>query len=252
MIYYDNKGRRVEFTGSKAYIYNKDGEIKKQEQGILYKEYFSYSVDRIQKSIFEFIKSIANNNLVKLQERFYNVDGIVNYKDFIDYMNLVDSETKFRKDPYKIDLYTFEEVMHELYDILSISKDYLLENGQELMKLADLFTENRVVIKDLTESDLVCTKDRIVLTNPDMYYFEKDDKKMARLKLENRQKVLIALKNLCYKSGCIFPQNEIFNIRPGLDRLFDESIDHAEFGIDVIEKKLANYKTPVVYLAKKR
>jgi len=54
---------------------------------------------------------------------------VVNYKDFIDYMNLVDSETKFRKDPYKIYLYTFEEVMHELYDILSISKDYLLENG---------------------------------------------------------------------------------------------------------------------------
>lgn len=251
MKYYDKEGRIVVFNGSTTNLEGANGEIFRCPNNIAYKRYFSYAENKIKQSIFDFIKSINNPHMVKLLERYYLAEDIKDLDNFLFYVNRVAIDfNHYNEDFQKIDLYTYEWVKEEYVDMLEQSVDYLLDNLNELLRLADFLSMNGIAMNDMKLENLICNRNSIVLIDPDMYYFinpqDKDSKSL--LMLQNRKRIFQTLRSVC-KRLTEYRGNDI---SINIDELFEGSIEQPKYGIALLSKKLSGYKMPIDYVTKTR
>lgn len=247
MEYYDSKGNLVEFNGSKTPLEGANGEIFKLNDKIAYKRYFSYGENKIKQAIFDFIKSLNNPHMVKLLERYYLAEDILNYDIFLYNVNNVGVDySLYNEDFNKIDLYTYEWVKSEYFDILEQSVDYLLDNLNELIRLADYFSMNYISLSDMKADNAICNKNSIILIDPDMYYFVNPEDSKSHLVIENRRLILTTIRSLCKR----LTEYKNDMISRNIDELFESSIASPQYGISLLSKKLSGCKIPLDYVAK--
>lgn len=247
MIYYDSKGKIVEFNGVKTNLECANGEIYKINSQIAYKKYFSYGECKIKQAIFEFIKSINNPHIVKLLERYYLAEDVIDYDIFMYLVNFIERDiSKYNNDHCKIELYTYEWVEEEYFDILEQTVDYLLDNLNELLRLADFFSMNYISLSDIKTANMVCNKSNIVLIDPDMYYFVDPKNGKFNLAIENRRYILMVMKTLCQKLT-EYRNNSISN---NIAELFESSIKSPQYGVSLLSKKLSGCRIPLDYVAR--
>lgn len=248
MIYYDSQGNQVEFNGQLTDLKGGNGEIYKLNSDIAYKKYFSYGENKIKQAIFEFLKSVNNHHLVRLLERYYLVKDILDYDDFLYHITHIERDyTLHNQDIKKIDLYTYEWVKLEYIDILELSIDYLLDNINGLIGLADLLSDNYIALSDMKAENVICNRNSIVLIDPDMYYFIDPQDSKSHLKNENRRYIFQIMRSICqrlteYKSN---------SISRNITELFESSIESPQSGLILLSKKLAGYKIPLEYALRK-
>ncbi len=70
MQYYNSKGKLVELSGTKSGMHGKNSEIIQINEHDFYKRYFFQTdeTNRITVDVFEFIKQVSNEHLIKLIE----------------------------------------------------------------------------------------------------------------------------------------------------------------------------------------
>lgn len=247
MIYYNSKGELVEFNGNTTKLEGANGEIFRDSNNIAYKRYFSYAENKIKQAIFDFIKSINNPHMVKLLERYYLAEDILDLESFLYYVNHVERDSNlYNEDLQKIDLYTYEWVEKEYIDILEQSVDYLLDNINELLRLADFLSMNGIAMSDMKADNIICNKNGIVLIDPDMYYFIDPQDSKSHLMLENRKLIFQTLRSVCQRvteyKGNLISRN--------ITELFEDSIEDPRYGISLLSKKLSGYKMPIDYITR--
>lgn len=247
MVFYDSKGNEVEFKGTRLNLLGANGEILSEGNGIVYKKYFSFAEHRIKQSIFDFIKEIDNPHMVKLLERYYLAEEISDFDTFYQNVNSpFIYDCPYNNDAQKVDLYTYKWVPKEYIDILEQSVEYLLFNLNDLLLLADYFSNHRIRIADMRTDNMVCNKNNIVLIDPDMYSFVSSNIDALNLRTYNRKLILMTIKNLCAK----LTEYKSPIIETRLRTLFQESISHPNIGITPIIKKLRGCKMPIDYIIK--
>ncbi len=248
MIYYDSKGNQVEFNGQSTDLKGGNGEIYKINDDIAYKKYFTYGENKIKQAIFELLKSFNNPHLVRLLERYYLVKDILDYDDFLYHITHIERDYAiYNRDIKKIDLYTYQWVKQEYIDILELSVDYLLDNINGLITLADLLSDKYIALSDMKYENVICNRNRIVLIDPDMYYFVNHQENKSNLRNENRRYIFQIMRSICqrlteYKSN---------SISRNITELFEDSIKSPQSGLILLSKKLSGYKIPLEYALKK-
>lgn len=247
MKYYDKEGRLTEFNGRTTNLEGANGEIFKCSNNVAYKKYFSYAESKIKQSIFDFVKSVNNPHIIKLLERYYSVEEILNLDTFLHYANHVERDfSTYNVDLQKIDLYTYEWIEKDYIDILEQSVDYLLDNINELLRLADFFSINGVAMNDMKVENLICNRNGIVLIDPDMYYFIGSQDSKSELMLQNRKCILKTLRSVCKR----LTEYRGDSISENVNELFESSIEDPRYGIALLSKKLSGYKMPIEYVAR--
>lgn len=249
MNYYDKYGGIEVFNGNHTNLEGANGEIFRCPNNIAYKRYFSYAENKIKQSIFDFIQSINNPHIVKLLERYYIAEDITDLDRFLYEVNHSNKDfNHFNSDFHKIDLYTYEWVEEDYIDILEQSVDYLLDNLNELLRLADYFSMNGVAMNDMKVANLICNRDRIVLIDPDMYYYVSDQESKASLMIQNRRCIFQTLRSVCKR----LTEYRGVAVVNSINGLFEESIENPKYGISLLSKKLSGCKMPIDYVSKAR
>lgn len=247
MSYYDKEGRVVEFNGNTTNLEGANGEIFILPNNIAYKKYFSYAENRIKQSIFDFIKSINNPHMLKLLERYYLTEEVTNLDIFLNYVNCTEKDFScYNRDPQKIDLYTYEWSKKEYIEMLEQPVDYLLDNLNELLRLADICSMNGVAMNDMKVENLICNKNNIVLIDPDMYYFVAPQENKSQLAIQNRKHIFQMLKSVCQR----LTEYRSADISRKINELFESSIEDPRYGISILCKKLSGCKMPIDYAIK--
>lgn len=245
MTYYDSKGTLVEFNRTKTSFEGTNGTVYKSDNGIAYKEYFWNGDTIITQAMFEFLKTINDKHFIKLIERYYQQSKVNDYDRFIK--SISDTEPNpdiYHKDTYRIDMYTYYWVEKEYIDILEEHKDYLLDNLNALLKLADFLSSNYVGLSDIKMDNTVCNRNNIVLIDPDMYYFLPPEIVNSKLHEKNRLRILYLVASLCRS----LTRHVSYENSDNVTELFGSSIENPEKALHILSKKLRGYKRPVDYL----
>lgn len=246
MQYYDKDGNLVDIFGKRMNKLGANGEIFIQENGTAYKKYFSFAEHRIKQAIFDFIRNMDTPHMVKLLDRYYLPQDISDIENFLWEANQENAyDFPYNRDLYKIDLYSYEWVKQEFLDLLEMPVDYLLDNVNELMKLADYFAKYRIMMADMRIDNLICNKEHIVLIDPDMYHYVSSSYDLRQLSLYNRKLILMTLKNLCMRLTSY--KGEI--VSNSIATLFSESIQFPKEALEHLTKKLSRYQMPIEYIA---
>lgn len=146
------------------------------------------NVYRINKKIFDFLKTIDSPNFIQL----YDIYTKSNYPKFLlSKVHII----KFRADAYTAKYYKPVDI-----DPLYYPKEYLLESFLEIEKIINYLSNNRVAADDLKKKNAVLTDDRIVLIDPDLYSFHKD--KHGDVNGLNKLHLLYLLKSFLIDGRC--------------------------------------------------
>lgn len=246
MIYYDSKGKIVEFNGVKTNLEGANGEIYKINSQIAYKKYFSYGECKIKQAIFEFLKSVNNPNFINLIDRYYKSLKVKDYKAFLkSIIDTTPTEDIRNIDTYKIDAYTYYWIEQESIDFLEEDKEYILENFRALLNLADYFSQNRIGLADIKTDNVICNQNNIVLIDPDMYYFIPEFSK-TDIHKKNRLRIIYLMSSLC----CRLTRHKSYETTDKVTGLFKESLERPEHAEKILSKSLRNYKKAIDYIRK--
>lgn len=242
MQYYNSKGELVELSGIKSGMYGHNSEIIKMNDKEFYKRYFWKTDEtcRIPIEVFEFIKQVSNEHLIKLLERFYRVEEGITPSDIIN-----------NPEKYIIDAYTYEWIEKDDVDIFLMPVDYLMDNLRELLDLADYFSEYGLYLIDTKAKNTVLNNSGIVLIDPDIntFSYEASYKEFPKLedtyavKRWNRRKIIDLFKDICTKAlqlRCDAPEVLVHN-------LFEDTEWDGSYDVAIVSKKLKGYKTPLDY-----
>lgn len=165
MRYISSKGNVLENLDMFSEFVDKGtcGEIYRYEDVILKKYNFSteYCI-RLQRDIFEFLKSVDFSCIMKLYDIYMNSEytgksklwfRIINYKKFV------------------IDAYTAKYYEKADTESTIASKEYLLESFYKIESFFNYLSKNKIKVNDIKSGNTVFTDNGIVLVDPDLYEF---------------------------------------------------------------------------------
>ena len=134
------------------------GEVYTNEKNI-FKVYFKDTLDefRLDEEIFEFMKQIDSQNLMKIYE-IYTKASLKNAFGILTQYN-----------DFQIDAYLAKYYKKDDINVLFKHKDYLLESLKEIEKLFAYFTEYLIFIDDIKFENSICTENEIVIIDPDCF-----------------------------------------------------------------------------------
>jgi len=231
MRYIDEKGKKIEIdisalkyfnSGHCAKVYRNKDEIVKQYYA------HTYLLDRLKINVFNILKQIDHPNFIKL------------YKAYMTrYKNLLINR-------YYIDMYTAKYYKKEDIIPTFINKDYLLDNINNMENLFQIFSDNKIKADDVRVSNVVFTKESIIIIDPDFYKTSKDTRKNIenwnkKILFELFKEILLAgLKNGDRTSmyGWIYDTFKINEIteRTDLAHELSKKLKYVKRPIDVIRK----------------
>ncbi len=244
MRYYDSQGNLVEFDGLKSGHYGYNSEIMKLSDGSVYKKYFQDTGEenRILIEVFEFIKQINNDHMVKLLERFYQAHNSIDAEDI-----------KNHPEQYVIDAYTYEWVENDGTNVFNMPIDYLTDNLRDLLLFADILSSYGLYMIDVKMENIVLNKSGMVLIDPDIYTFasEVSYKRFDvvdvdfEVKKWNRKAIIELFKSLCCME--LKHLEEMKSAEVVINELFEEVSWLEEYDPSIVSKKLSRFATPLEY-----
>lgn len=249
MKYFNSSGELVEFNGIKSGHYGQNSEIMRLSDGSVYKKYFNETEDtnHITLEVFEFIKLLDNDHMVKLIERYYQEKNNLKAEDIVN-----------NPERYMIDVYTYEWVKEDNIDILKMPIDYLLDNLSELLSLADYLSAFGLYMIDIMTDNVILNENGIVLIDPDIYTFEYNTlynhfmiaSDNFRVKKWNRKCIVELLKRLFYRALEI--RKESNGITYMVEEMFEEVAWAGEYDTSIVAKKLNGFRNPEEYFESKK
>lgn len=145
---------------------------------------------RINNEIFDILKDINNPNFVKLYETYTSISL---YKKLLSHIH----PTEFRVDAYTSKFYQKEDI-----DPISISKDYLLSNLDEIERLFDELAKYKIKVEDVNQKNTIYTKDSIVIIDPDLFCIY--EYPIASIKVWNKISLLKLFKSIINYSNSLY------------------------------------------------
>lgn len=153
MLYFNEDGKTFKDFGYRYYDCGGCSKIYRKGDFILKKYYKETEYEyRLEQEVFHLLKEIDSPIMIKIYEllsKFYN------------YLN---GKEDFCVDGYKAQYYEKDPV-----NVLLKEKDYLLESLLQIENLFDILSDYLIVISDFCFDNSVCTKDGIVIIDPDCY-----------------------------------------------------------------------------------
>lgn len=207
--------------------YGQCGEIYHYDSDKCVKIYYtdcSYNC-RISKNIYEQLKDIDSDYLIKFYELFYS-------------------------DPFleHISGYLTKYYQSENFDFFEKSIDYNLYIMNELLKLFKKLSYNNIITSDVKKSNIIYNNEKIIIIDPDLFYQYSD---LEICKRENYKNLIYLFKSI-YRDE--FRNLDInykgFNPFQYLDDLFD--FEPNEQIVDNLSKKLKKYKYPKDYFLERK
>lgn len=227
MILYNEKNKKVEIT-SKMFDRGHCAEIHKINDQVCAKIYYddcSFE-NRIYKSMYEDLKTIKSDYLVKLYQLLYKD---LNHEIIRGYIM-----------KYYIDnplIFLYKEV------------EFALSMMEEHLKLIDQLSERNIIVEDLSRENIVYSDDKVIIIDPDLFYHNYEDPYEINLcNLLNYRKLFIFYK--------ILFQNEIkkiLDVCQGFkisELLFDFNSDRQM--VKSLKDNFRGYKYPIDYVLSKK
>ena len=245
MAYYNCEGKKLRLNLDKMeYLNSGNCALVIHDSNIIFKEYFSKTVwkNRITPGLFNDLKGVNNPHFIKLYDYYFKCC----------YFDL-----KYRlKDEFlKIDAYSAKYYDYNSVNILLENKDYILDNFYELELLFDFFTNEEIIINDMSRRNSILGKNGIVIIDPDFFVSYKDlrrlfgdevyfkVKRLFHLSIENKKELLMLYKDLILNTmkymGYCLDNDDSFGF------LYDFEIDENTIVVDEISKRLKNVKKPI-------
>jgi len=206
-------------SGSTADVYKYNNFALK-----LYDDPINYS---IKQDLFNELSSIKNKNFIELYETFKtDIDG-----------SLVEG-------------YISKYYIDEKINPLKLESSYMLKNIEYLKELRDIFTNKKIVMRDLHPWNSIYTKDGIVLIDPDDYRVVNLD--IDVINMENKN-ILVdftinTLKRYSDDKLCNIDYLEEYGTIKYLDDLKKEK--NPDNALEVIEENLKKAKRPIDFIRK--
>ena len=148
MKYYDKLGGLKAITEDRLryFDHGQTANVYMLDESIVFKRYFSYVRDAviIDDEVFKLLQSFNDPQIVKLLELF-------------------------KSEGNKNSAYTMEYVKEEDVDYLDEYSSVFLEHISELERIVDIFTEERLRVMDLKNSNVIVKKNGLVIIDPDKY-----------------------------------------------------------------------------------
>lgn len=235
-MYYDCYGKKIEIDKENWRYLNRGnwGSLVQKENTVL-KEYFSTTPVnyRINLELFHILKTIKNKHFIQL----YAIYSEMNLLELFLY--------KLKIKNFKIDAYTAKYYPDDSINVLYEHIDYLLDNLSELEKLFSIFTEERIVTKDVRRENMILGKTGIVIIDPDIFYKSTASKEW--ISLQNKKELLSAIQNVCNESLQSHPRfKELYS--KIYTALTDVKVEETTDITYKIYQKLKSVKRPIDYL----
>ena len=236
MKYYTRDGQNIDIdtnklqfinSGSCADIYKKDDIIFKK-----YKKFKKhYNSGKIIESIFDFLKTIDSQNLIKLYELY--TDKLFNINDL-----------------FEIEAYTAMYYKEEYINILTEQKDYLLENINRISILLHILANNRILATDIKKENTILTSNNIILIDPDLY--SKTKYPLEKINLEHNIKLRDLIMDFIISTIISNTPNnfDLSGVYKTINKLFDFEIKENTDIAYELSKKLTSVKNQLNILIK--
>lgn len=132
------------------------GTAFKKDDKVL-KLYFkdTLSEHRLDYEVFELLNELNSDHFIKIYELYTNLKSYLQYR-FREY--------EFYTQGYLAQYYKSDDI-----NILTMEKEYILENMYEIEKVVKEFTKEYIEVKDLSTSNTIFTKDRMIIIDPDCF-----------------------------------------------------------------------------------
>lgn len=233
MDYYNSKGELINYNLTVPKHQGKSSRIFQLEDSYYLKQYFSYSTSpvRMDLELFNILKKLNHPNTNKVLELYYEKNKIKSVEYLISHIQDIE-----------VDAYRYLYIEDSYRNIIKEPTEYLLYNLQELEKLAHIFTELGIWMKDLKRENTVYSKDRIILIDLDCC---KLSKKSSHYDIHRNN--MCCLQNLFID---LFEKCKSYSYRyeDEVDELF--FLDEDNFLTSSVSKKLSKCKTPLDYIKK--
>ena len=149
---------------------------------------------------------------------------------------------------FMIDGYTTKFYQKESINPLCIDKDYLLSNLYEIEKLFNIISSTGIKVDDIFIDNIVYTKDRIIIIDPDFYRISKS--KESEIKSWNKRNILILFQSMIEETIGLYHEERQKLISWFEDTFFEEKITENTNVTDNIAKELKYVKKPIDVIRK--
>lgn len=161
MVYYTKDGRMLEYDlNNKMIVNGRQGNIYKLKEDLCFKE---YSIDSIQKSIFDDVGTKFNQEMFNYFKNNYDDCCMCTLYDLV-----------YDKDISNVLGYTMKYYKESVDNILRMPISYIIDNFSLIYDLVNRLTCECIRIVDLHYGNIINTSDGMVIIDYDKYRFDYD------------------------------------------------------------------------------
>lgn len=233
MAYYDQNGEKVKIDKTKMeYLNHGNCAIVLHDDKIIFKEYFEETpvFRRLSLDGFKILKDIQDKHFIKLYDIYSKMGKyeLYQYKGILSFLTVA----------YKAEYYP-DDSINALYE----SIHYLLDNFNEIEQLFQVFTANGIATNDVKKDNIICSIDRMILIDPDLFYFNIND---DFLQIRNKINLLDLFKDICI--NCEKKHPDYKSIKYKVNHIMeDKEIDENTNITHELSKRLGSIKRPIEY-----
>lgn len=230
MVLYNEQNKKMQIT-SKMFDHGHCAEIHKINNQVCAKIYYDecFFGNRIYKSMYEDLKTIKSDYLVKIYQLLYQD---LNQEIIGGYL------MKYYIDNPLVFLYGKVE--------------FTLSMMEEHLKLMDQLANKHIIVDDLSRKNIIYTDDKIIMIDPDLFSHNYEDGyEIFRCNLLNYHHLYLFYKTLFRNEISKYASLDICQSFRIADLLFD--FDNDRQMVKSLEDNLRGYQYPIDYvLAKKK
>jgi len=231
MVLFDENGNGINFD-EKIYLTSGNcGNIYQISDDKLLKQYKEYCPKRyrIKKEVYDVLKSIDSDYIVKIYELYYNVQN-------------------------EIEGYVMKYYRSDNIKLLECKTDYIINNINELFILLNEISKYDILIDDIKRQNIIFSDDKFILLDPDLYrYIEKETETCSKrcIKNINLRRLKSLIKELFDYELSLYHYSH-FNCSPYhlLTDLINININKNL--ILVLNERLKKYEYPIDYFKQKQ
>ncbi len=227
MKYYTSKGELVEYKTTTPKYFGTSAEIFPITKTLYLKKYYkdTPASARMNEETFQILKNLNHPFTNRVLELLCEEEKKKEKQDFFQNPNI-----------YQTDAYLYEFLPSEKINLIRQKKDYLFYNLRALEELIVLiFSELKIIAKDLKQENVVFYKDKIVLIDLDNCKLL-SSKMTEWLREQNKEALIRLFKTLTMRKWMSSP---VYNER--VNQLF--SLETDEPFSTQLERKLRKSKT---------
>lgn len=204
-----------QYEGGTSIIYEVDESTMLKVHILLNNE---ISLSPLNTTVFDLLKTIKHNNFINLIERYHRVP----------------------KTSENVEAYTYERIKGDIYNILFMRTDFVMNEFRAIQGLYKIFNEEGVIVSDAHADNSVVLWDRIVIIDPDLFYQYHGKKEI--LMARNKCTFVDFMESYFDKTLCDKEKtNELFD---GLSKETDP--------VKSLDLRLKGYKFPYDYFLNKK